>query len=143
MSKPPNSCYEFGPFSLNAAERLLLRDGEPIALAPKVFETLLTLVENPGRLLEKQQLMTRLWPDTFVEEATLARNISDLRKALGESSGEGKYIETVPKAGYRFVATVVRSDDQLPSTRSSSGIGEPGRSSANHLDFVQEPQAVL
>ena len=72
--------YEFGPFHLNASERLLLRDGQPVPLPPKVFETLLTLIENSGRLLEKDALMTRLWPDTFVEEATLARNISDLRK---------------------------------------------------------------
>ena len=96
--------YEFGPFHLNASERLLLRDGQPVPLPPKVFETLLTLIENSGRLLEKDALMTRLWPDTFVEEATLARNISDLRTALGESSGEQNFIETVQKHGYRFTA---------------------------------------
>src|SRR5712692_1537165 len=106
MSKPLQSCYEFGPFRLNASERLLLRDGQPVPLPPKVFETLLTLVENSGRLLEKDEMMTRLWPDTFIEEATLARNISDLRKALGEASGGLKYIETVPKHGYRFIAPV-------------------------------------
>src|SRR3984893_9589210 len=98
--------YEFGPFRLDASERLLLRDGQPVPLPPKVFATLLTLIENPGRLLEKDALMTRLWPDTFVEEATLARNISDLRKALGEATGEQKFIETVPKRGYRFTAEV-------------------------------------
>jgi TolB-like protein/Tfp pilus assembly protein PilF len=83
-----------------------MRNGEPVALAPKVFDTLLALVENSGRLLPKDELISGLWPDTFVEEATLARNISDLRRALGESSGEDKYIETVPKSGYRFVAEV-------------------------------------
>ena len=83
-----------------------MRNGEPVALAPKVLDTLLALVENPGRLLPKDELISGLWPDTFVEEATLARNISDLRRALGESSGEDKYIETVPKSGYRFVAEV-------------------------------------
>ena len=104
-SRSPVS-YEFGPFRLYASERLLLRDGQPVPLPPKVFDTLLTLIENSGRLLEKDALMARLWPDTFVEEATLARNISDLRKALGESTGEQKFIETVPKRGYRFTAEV-------------------------------------
>jgi TolB-like protein/Tfp pilus assembly protein PilF len=98
--------YEFGAFSVDPSERLLLRDGLPIPLAPKVFETLIALVENSGRLVDKDELISRLWPDTFVEEATLARNISDVRKALGEGSGERRYIETVPKRGYRFVADV-------------------------------------
>ena len=83
-----------------------MRNGEPVALAPKVLDTLLALVESSGRLLPKDELISGLWPDTFVEEATLARNISDLRRALGESSGDDKYIETVPKSGYRFVAEV-------------------------------------
>ena len=105
MSKPIDSCYEFGPYRLNASERMLLRDGRSVPLPPKVFDTLLVLVENSGHLLEKDRLITMLWPNTFVEEATLARNISDLRKALGETS-EHEYIETVPKRGYRFVAVV-------------------------------------
>jgi len=87
---------------------MLLRDGQAVPLPPKVFETLVALVENSGRLPAKEELITRLWPDTFVEEATLARNISDLRKSLDDSSGGQKYIETVPKAGYRFVAVVQR-----------------------------------
>ena len=119
MSKKQHLSYEFGSFRLDIAERRLLRDGEPVSLAPKVFDTLLVLIDNPGRLVAKDELMSRLWPDTFVEEATLARNISDLRKALGESSGEGKYIETVPKAGYRFVARVARS-------ASDQSIAQPG-----------------
>src|SRR5213594_2893335 len=106
MSEREKRLYRFGPFSLDAAERRLLRDGDPVSLAPKVFDTLLVLIEDSGRLVAKNALMSRLWPDTFVEEATLARNISDLRKALGESAGEDKYIETVPKSGYRFVAEV-------------------------------------
>src|SRR5213594_3288499 len=106
MSEREKRLYRFGPFSLDAAERRLLRDGDPVSLAPKVFDTLLVLIEDSGRLVPKNALMTRLWPDTFVEEATLARNISDLRKALGESSGEQKFIETVPKRGYRFTAEV-------------------------------------
>ncbi|MEK6321711.1 MAG: winged helix-turn-helix domain-containing protein [Acidobacteriota bacterium] len=110
MSKQADVSYEFGPFRLNASERRLVRNGKPVSLAPKVFDTLLALVENSRRLIGKDELISRLWPDTFVEEATLARNISDLRKALGESSGEAKYIETVPKSGYRFVAEVRQVD---------------------------------
>ena len=99
------SCFEFGPFHLDASERLLLRDGRPVPVPPKVFDTLVALVENRGQLVLKEDLINRLWPDTFVEEVTLARYISDLRKALGNSP-ERKYIETVSKRGYRFVAEV-------------------------------------
>jgi DNA-binding winged helix-turn-helix (wHTH) protein/tetratricopeptide (TPR) repeat protein len=106
LSKESPFVYEFGTFRLDPAERLLSRAGQPVQLAPKVFDTLLALVENGGRLIDKEQLISRLWPDTFVEEATLARNISDLRKVLGESTGEQKFIETVPKRGYRFIAAV-------------------------------------
>src|SRR5713101_1522 len=98
--------YEFGVFRLDPSERLLSREGRTVQLAPKVFDTLMALIENSGRLIDKEELMSKLWPDTFVEEATLARNISDLRKALGESTGEQKFIETVPKRGYRFAAEV-------------------------------------
>src|ERR1700731_4697564 len=108
MHKPGHVSYEFDSFRLDVAERRLLRDGKPVALGPKVFETLPALVENFGRLIEKNELISRLWPDTFVEEVTLARNISDLRKALGESPTQRKYVETVPKAGYRFVANVTQ-----------------------------------
>ena len=98
--------YEFGPFRLDEIERLLLRDGQTVQLAPKVFDTLVALVEQNGRLVTKDDLMSRLWPDTFVEEGTLTRNISDLRKALGETPGGERYIETVPRRGYRFMAGV-------------------------------------
>ncbi|PYT07208.1 MAG: hypothetical protein DMF60_07560 [Acidobacteria bacterium] len=111
MTEQQKHSYEFGPFRLDVAERRLLRDGNAVSLAPKVFDTLLTLVENPGRLIEKDELMTKLWPDTFVGEAALARNICDLRRALGGSSGEAAYIETVPKSGYRFIATVTRIEN--------------------------------
>jgi TolB-like protein/Tfp pilus assembly protein PilF len=107
--KQRQTSYEFGPYLLDIAERQLLRSGTPLPLAPKVFDTLAVLVENYGKLLSKDALMRALWPDSFVEEATLARNVSDLRKALGETSGDEKYIETVPKVGYRFVALVKSS----------------------------------
>jgi DNA-binding winged helix-turn-helix (wHTH) protein/tetratricopeptide (TPR) repeat protein len=106
MSRQTTHSYEFGPFRLDPNERLLLRDGQSLPLTPKAFEALLLLVENSGRVLGKQELVERLWPETFVEEANLTNNISLLRKALGDSSEEPHYIETVPRRGYRFVAAV-------------------------------------
>ena len=106
MNKQPKHFYEFGPFRLDVAERLLLRDGAPVALTPKAFDTLLVLVENSGHLLDKDELMKQVWPETFVEEGGLTRNISSLRKALVDSAGEQQYIETVPKRGYRFTPVV-------------------------------------
>src|SRR5579859_345527 len=95
--------YEFGPYRLDTSERWLLRGDQRVPLTPKAFETLLALLENAGHALEKDELLRRVWPDTFVEEVSLARNISVLRKVLGEG---GRYIETLPKHGYRFVGPV-------------------------------------
>jgi len=106
MNNGENHIFEFGPFHLDASERMLLRNGEPLPLAPKVFDTLVALVRHRGHLLEKNQLMEEVWPDTFVEEINLAVNISTLRKVLGESDNGRPFIETVPKRGYRFVAEV-------------------------------------
>ncbi|HWP41594.1 MAG TPA: winged helix-turn-helix domain-containing protein, partial [Blastocatellia bacterium] len=97
--------YEFGPYHLDRARRQLLREGVAVPLTPKVFDTLLYLVENSDRVVEKDELIERLWPDSFVEERNIAQNIFTLRKALGES-GSDRYIETVPRRGYRFVAAV-------------------------------------
>jgi Tol biopolymer transport system component/DNA-binding winged helix-turn-helix (wHTH) protein len=106
MSSSEKHLYEFGEFRLDTAERLLLRGSEPVPLPPKVFDTLVLLVQNGGHLLEKDQLMRELWPDAFVEDVNLSVNISALRKVLGETeNGEG-YIDTVPKRGYRFTAQV-------------------------------------
>lgn len=99
--------FEFGRFRLDPAEHSLHCDGQPLSLAPKAFDLLLALVEKKGRLVGKEELMTKLWPDSFVEEANLTVNISTLRKALGERSAGEEYIETVPKRGYRFVAPVI------------------------------------
>jgi DNA-binding winged helix-turn-helix (wHTH) protein/Tol biopolymer transport system component len=100
--------YEFGPFRLEPAERKLLRGNEVVGLTPKAFDTLVLLVRNSGHLLEKDELIRMLWPDSFVEEGNLSNNIFVLRKALGE---DPPFIETVPKRGYRFVGAV----RQLPS----------------------------
>jgi DNA-binding winged helix-turn-helix (wHTH) protein/TolB-like protein/tetratricopeptide (TPR) repeat protein len=102
-SKPP---YEFGPFRLDPIERRLMRLGEPVAIAPKCFDLLVVLVENGGHLLEKEELLARLWPDQFVEESNLSFQVSCLRKILGEGLNGEHYIETVPKKGFRFVATI-------------------------------------
>src|SRR2546429_4450444 len=102
MRKPENRVYEFGPFRLDTRERLLFRGVNVEPLEPLVYQTLAALVESSGHTLRKAELMEALWPDTFVGETSLARNISLLRKALGKT----RYIETVPKLGYRFVADV-------------------------------------
>ena len=100
------SFYEFGSFRIDRRERLLLHDSEPVPLPPKVYDTLLVLVMHSGHIVEKEELMKAIWPDTFVEEANLTVNVSALRKALGEGESERPYIETVPRRGYRFVLPV-------------------------------------
>ena len=100
--------FRFESFQLDVTERRLLRSGEPIPLRAKVFDTLCILVENQGRLLRKDELMQRLWPDSVVEDNNLDHNISKLRRALQEGANGQKFIETVPRQGYRFVAEVQR-----------------------------------
>lgn len=99
--------YEFGPFRLEPAERRLSRNGDAVVLTPKAFDTLSLLVRNHGHLVEKEELLNNLWPDTFVEEGSLSNNVFLLRKALGDSTENPKYIETVPGRGYRFIAEIV------------------------------------
>ena len=106
MSKRSRQVYEFGVFRLDVAERLLLRDGEAIPVTPKAFDTLTVLVQNSGHIVSKDELMSQVWPDSFVEETNLAQNISTVRKALGERPDGTQYIETVPKRGYRFIESV-------------------------------------
>jgi TolB-like protein/Tfp pilus assembly protein PilF len=98
--------YEFGPFRLDAQERRLLRHEEVVPLTPKVFDTLLVLVQNSGHILSKDEVLRLVWRDTLVEEGSVSRNVSTLRKALGEDSRACQYIETIPWRGYRFVADV-------------------------------------
>lgn len=108
--------YTFGPFRLDTAKRLLLRDGIPIHLVPKAFDTLLVLVENRGCVIDKTELIERVWPDSFVEEINLTVYISMLRKLLGDSPNEHQYIVTSPRRGYSFVAPVTEeiSEDDSP-----------------------------
>ena len=109
--------YRFGPFHLDVRERRLSRGGEVIPLRLKVFDTLLVLVENAGRLVTKQELLDTVWPETTVEENNLNHNVSVLRKALGEKATGQQYIETVPRVGYRFAAPV---DAAVPQTGASA-----------------------
>src|SRR5580765_7996084 len=97
--------YTFGEFTLDAGERRLSRHGRVIALAPKAHDLLVALVRDAGRLVTKHELMERVWPASFVEEGILSVHISALRKSLGEAGDAGTYIETVPRAGYRFAAS--------------------------------------
>ncbi len=111
MATPVNVLYEFGPFQLDPPERLLLCDGQPVSLTPKAFDLLFALVDRSGHLVEKEELLRLVWPGSFIEEGNLAVTISLLRKALNDDRGHHRYIETVSKKGYRFVAEVKRLDD--------------------------------
>lgn len=139
MYKPAKHFYEFGPFRLDTAEHLLWRDDETVPLTPKAYETLVVLVVHSGHVVEKNELMKQVWPETFVEEANLAHNISLLRRALGDGPAEQQYIQTVPKRGYRFIAGVEEvsgESDEEPVLQESSvlpSVVEDGRPPA-HID---------
>ncbi len=115
MSNQGKELYEFGPFRLDPSRRLLLRENQPVPLQPKAFETLLALVRTSEQVILKDDLMKIVWPDTFVEESNLAQNVFVLRKALGETAGEHRYIVTIPGRGYRFAekVRVIAVDDTL------------------------------
>ena len=106
MITGPKVFYEFGPFRVDPEKQVLLRDNEPIAITPKTFETLLILVRHSREVVSKDDLMKELWPDSFVEESNLSQNIFMLRKALGDTPDDRRYIVTLPGKGYRFVAEV-------------------------------------
>jgi Tol biopolymer transport system component/DNA-binding winged helix-turn-helix (wHTH) protein len=106
MSLEIKHSYRFGDFTVDAEQRVLLLNSNPLPLAPKVFDTLLILVDKSGRIVEKKELMSQLWPDTFVEESNLTFNIKQLRKVIGDDARQPRFIETVPRRGYRFIAEV-------------------------------------
>ena len=111
--------YRFGPFVLDVGDRSLKRNGAPIPLTPKTFDLLVTLVENAGRLVEKDSLLKTVWPDVAVEEGNLTKGVFSLRQVLEEEDGP-RYIETVPKRGYRFVGSVTSSHDESVTIASSA-----------------------
>jgi eukaryotic-like serine/threonine-protein kinase len=126
MSSPAKHLYEFGPFRLDTAERILLRDGHPVSLTPKAYEVLLALVRRAGHIVEKDELMRDIWADAFVEEGNLTHHIFTLRKALGEGSNAREYIETIPRRGYRFVSRV----QEVPAERIDQSDYQSGLASA-------------
>jgi DNA-binding winged helix-turn-helix (wHTH) protein/tetratricopeptide (TPR) repeat protein len=132
--------YEFDVFRLIPKDDLLLRDGEPVPLPPKAFSTLVLLLESRGHLVRKEELMEKIWADTFVDEAAISKCVWRIRNALGEDSKDQRFIRTVPKRGYKFVADVTVLHDVPPGSNApapeertvtevrSSGIGRPSRS---------------
>ena len=147
ISQPARPSYEFGPFLLDTCDRVLLRDGQLVLLTPKTFETLLALVESGGGIVDKERLLRKIWPDTFVEEGNLAKKISVLRKTLGEDSTQ-HYIETIPRRGYRFVAEVreVRNgqissnlETEQPPSQNGSSAGAVLETTASRPAAYQRP----
>lgn len=143
MDRKASHLYEFGAFRLDADERLLLRNGETVALPPKAFDLLLTMVGQPGHLLEKEELLKTVWPDHFVEENNLADNVFKLRKALGEGENGHKYIETVPKRGYRFVAPVTEVVSDSSTTNGQKLVNDVHAVFAPALPDAPSTAAVL
>jgi Tol biopolymer transport system component/DNA-binding winged helix-turn-helix (wHTH) protein len=131
---PAGHRYGFGTFRLETGRHLLLHDGQPVRLTPKTFDLLVFLVENRERLVTKPELMDRLWPDQFVDESNLPQTVYELRRALGVEPGGSRYVETVPRRGYRFVADVrvsVQDAEEVEEGRAESpemaGPSLPGR----------------
>lgn len=120
MPQNAGKFYEFANFRLDVSRKILLRDGTPIALTPKVFDTLEILIENAGNLIEKDELMQKIWHDHFVEESNLTSNIKMLRKALGDDALHPRFIETAPRRGYRFIADVRENIKESAPTTSES-----------------------
>jgi eukaryotic-like serine/threonine-protein kinase len=127
--------YEFGPFRLDPAKRVLLRGDEPVSLTPKAFDTLLLLVQNRDRVMAKEELMNRIWPESFVEEANLSQTIFMLRKTLGETAPEQRYIATVRGSGYRFDEPV----REIPDAPLAAATGE--RDSAASFGSTAQPES--
>jgi len=120
--------YKFGPFSIDESERQLLREGTPVSLTIKAFDTLLLLVQRNGHLVERSEIIQAIWPNSFVEEGNLSVTIHMLRKALGDDGTDCKYIETVAKRGYRFVGgarEALASESQLPGAIVETSVSLP------------------
>jgi DNA-binding winged helix-turn-helix (wHTH) protein len=120
MGRQARHFYEFDSYRVDETEHVLLRGGEPVPLSPKLFDTLLALVRNSGHIVEKEDLIRQVWPDTFVEENNLSQYISTLRRTLGDGRHEQRYIETVPRRGYRFAVCVREGWDTDDETVSAT-----------------------
>jgi DNA-binding winged helix-turn-helix (wHTH) protein/Tfp pilus assembly protein PilF len=142
-------CYRFGDFTLDVTERRLSRGSAPVHLAPKAHDVLVELVRDAGHLVTKHDLLARIWPEAFVEEGILTVHISGLRKALGEANGATTYIETVPRAGYRFVADVTKAPAgdrdaaaEPPHPLEASELVGHGRTHLLTASYFELPKAV-
>jgi DNA-binding winged helix-turn-helix (wHTH) protein len=149
MQAPLANVYEFGAFQLDPARRVLRRlDGTPVPLTPKVFETLLYMVEHHDAVLDKERIMEAVWPDSIVEENNLAQAISKLRQVFGERPASHNYIATVPGRGYRFVAEVnKRTKEALFRPEPEHAITEPpiekpSAKAAAGARAIEAPQSV-
>ena len=143
MSSPnSHGLYQFGPYRLEVKERRLLRGERPVPLAGKAFETLCFLVQRHGSLVPKDELLTAIWPETAVEENNIDRNISTLRKVLGEKSAGHRYIETVPRIGYRFVATVTQLLPVNPGASPAPRDPQPDSPNRQVIRFCVSPDNV-
>src|SRR5215813_5864919 len=120
--------YRFGPFQINVQEQVLLREGRPLPLKPKLFELLLVLVAKSGHVLSKDQLMKQVWADSFVEEGNLAVSVHEIRKTLGGDSNGQPYIETIPRRGYRFApcVTEITEEDEVSERAAVKASLTPG-----------------
>lgn len=136
MRAMPRISYEFGPFCLDAQRHALSRSGQPVSLPPKAFEILLLLLENRDNLLSKTDLLSRIWPNSVVEENNLAQHVSLLRKTLGENRVMPQYIETVPRVGYRFIGEV----RVVESGRTSVDIGSISAGEPSRNDIALRPR---
>lgn len=142
MSAPAKHFYDFDHFRLDPAERVLLRDGEMLSLTQKAFDVLLVLIERRGQTVSKDELMQRVWPDTFVEESNLSQNIYTLRKVLGQTGDGQEFIKTIPKRGYRFMADVreTRAEEPPPKIAAAPVLISQERITVP-LDLREEVQA--
>src|SRR6187397_391714 len=140
MNGPPGHVYEFGDFRLDAGKRLLWRGEAPVPLTPRVFETLLYLVEHRDTVLDKERIMEAVWPDSIVEENNLTQNISTLRRVFGETPGSHRYIVTIPGRGYRFVANVRLPNEANEPAERAAPIAVNAATLENTDDLVQETQ---
>jgi len=140
MNVSQTQAYEFGEFRIDADKRLLSTSGgDPVSLMPKAFDTLLYLVEHHGKIIEKDELMSAIWPDTIVEENNLSQNISILRRTLGEKRGDHRFIATVPGRGFKFVADVREAGEAEKSSSFNHPVGDhPVCRSGSHPSSNQE-----
>ena len=142
LNESAKNFYEFDSFQVDARRRLLFHEGRPVRVTPKAFDILLALVRSGGRVISKDELMTIIWPNCFVEESNLAQSIFLLRRVLGERKNEHKYIITIPGVGYRF-APYVRESAVSPSIRKVASGGDQKITCIAVLPFKSDRKSVV